>query len=91
MTAEQLAELKEAWPGDWQADGDGYELTVAPGRTVAAFCGQGDPVVWTERGWREHFRSARRLKTFTEAVASFRAEAEKVARVYAALAGRDLT
>lgn len=91
MTNEQLAELKAAWPGEWRSDGADAVLTLTGGYTVAAFWGtQSGPVVWTERGFHESIRSHRHAKTFTEAVASFRAEAEKVATVYAALAGKTL-
>lgn len=91
MTDEQLAELKAAWPGEWRSDGADAVLTLTDGHTVVAFLGtQSVPTVGGERGFREPIRSRRYAKTFTEAVASFRAEAEKVAKVYAALAGKTL-
>lgn len=98
MTAEQLAELKAAWSGEWRRRilayrgsepiYSGHELNIAPCHTVAAFVSRdGRPVVWTEGEWRESIRSDRNATTFAEAVASFRAEARKVAEQYLALCG----
>lgn len=88
MTDEQLAELKAAWPGEWRDDGWGDVYTREEHGLEIEACWEGlsdGPVVSAGPA-----RSARNCKTFTEAVASFRADAEKVAKVYAALAGKTL-
>lgn len=86
MSEEQLAELKAAWPGEWRRDYSGYVLRIDQDHTVAVFIGyDGLSVVCTEVGWQAHVSS--RAATLTEAVASFRAEARKVAEQYLALCG----